>query len=45
MWRIKELPETERPREKLARWGAAALSNQELLAIILGSGYQGVSAI
>lgn len=45
MWRIKELPQNERPREKLARWGAKSLSNQELLAILLGSGYKGVSAI
>ncbi len=44
MWRIKELPQHERPREKLARWGAETLSNQELLAILLGSGYAGVSA-
>ncbi len=45
MWRIKELPQNERPREKLARWGAQTLSNQELLAILLSSGYEGVSAI
>ncbi|MDD2430504.1 MAG: DNA repair protein RadC [Firmicutes bacterium] len=45
MWSIKKLPENERPREKLARWGANVLSNQELLAILLGSGYRGVSAI
>lgn len=45
MWRIKELPQNERPREKLARWGAKTLSNQELLAILLGSGYAGVSAV
>ena len=33
---IKDWPETERPREKLLRDGAAALSDAELLAIIIG---------
>ena len=36
--KIKDLPKIERPREKLARYGASKLSNSELLAIILGSG-------
>lgn len=35
---IKELPETERPREKLYNNGPAALSNAELLAIIIRTG-------
>ncbi|OGO03159.1 MAG: hypothetical protein A2Y59_02680 [Chloroflexi bacterium RBG_13_52_14] len=35
---IKELPVTERPRERLKQYGAAALSNSELLAIILRTG-------
>lgn len=42
---IKELPEQERPRERLAQQGADRLSNAELLALILGSGNQGESAI
>ena len=33
-----EMPETDRPREKLARLGAAALKDEELMAILLGSG-------
>lgn len=37
---IKELPQDERPREKLAAKGALALSNAELLAIILRTGTQ-----
>lgn len=35
---IKSWPEAERPREKLMRQGASALSEAELLALILGSG-------
>jgi DNA repair protein RadC len=35
---IKELPEEERPRERLERCGAGALNNAELLAIILRVG-------
>jgi len=37
---IKNLPPHERPREKLLKQGAAFLSDQELLAIILGRGTQ-----
>ncbi len=37
---IKELPRSERPRERLLRYGANALSNGELLAIILRTGTQ-----
>ena len=35
---IKELPEDERPRERLEQYGAHALSSAELLAIILRVG-------
>jgi DNA repair protein RadC len=35
---IKELPEGDRPRERLEHYGAAALSTAELLAIILRVG-------
>jgi DNA repair protein RadC len=35
---IKSWPEGERPREKLLRQGASALSEAELLALLLGSG-------
>lgn len=40
MKKIKDLPAHERPREKLLEKGAEALSDQELLAIILGKGSQ-----
>jgi DNA repair protein RadC len=42
---IKELPPDGRPREKLKALGAAALSEAELLAIILRVGTQGHSVI
>ena len=35
---VKNLPEDERPREKLLAYGAKSLSNIELLAILLHSG-------
>lgn len=38
MKKIKDLPPGERPREKLLERGAAVLSDQELLAVILGKG-------
>lgn len=42
---IKNLPEWERPREKLLNYGASKLSNSELLAILLATGYKEQSAI
>lgn len=38
---VKELPESERPREKLEERGVSALSDVELLSIILRTGIQG----
>lgn len=42
---IKEFPANERPRERLAEYGAERLSNAELLAIVLRSGTKGETAI
>jgi DNA repair protein RadC len=42
---IHDLPETERPRERLQRLGAEALSAQEILAVILGRGIAGESVM
>jgi len=42
---IKDLPEEERPREKLVQKGATALSDAEILAVFLGTGRKGTSAI
>lgn len=38
---IRELHKHDKPREKLAARGAAGLKNDELLAILLGTGIQG----
>jgi DNA repair protein RadC len=38
---LHDLPQEERPRERLQKYGAEALSVSELLALILGSGIQG----
>ena len=42
---ITEWPEGERPRERLIKQGAAALSDAELLAIFLRVGVKGKSAV
>ncbi len=42
---IRELPPTERPRERLAARGAAGLSAAELIGILWGSGARGRSAV
>jgi DNA repair protein RadC len=43
--RISDLGESDRPRERLVRLGAAALSNAELVAILLRTGTRGASAL
>jgi DNA repair protein RadC len=43
--RMLDLPEQERPRERLWRQGAAALSTVELLALVLRHGRSGQSAV
>lgn len=43
--RISDIPEQDRPREKLLRKGAAALSDRELLAVLLGSGTPGIDVM
>lgn len=42
---IRDWPEGDRPRERLQRLGAAALSDAELLAIFLRVGVRGKSAV
>ena len=42
---IKELPPEERPREKLLRLGAEALTNSELLAILIRTGTKDKNAL
>lgn len=45
--KVKDLPEDERPREKLLAHGPGSLSSSELLAVVLGTGTrkEGVLAI
>jgi len=43
--RITDLAELDRPRERLLAQGAAALSDRELLALVLGAGLPGCDAI
>ncbi len=42
---IREIPEHDRPRERLDRLGADSLTDAELLAILIRTGRKGVSAV
>jgi DNA repair protein RadC len=42
---IREIPATERPRERLAARGVAGLSTAELIALVWGSGARGLGAV
>ncbi len=42
---IREMPSGERPRERLQNYGASALSNTELLAILLRTGIKGENVL
>lgn len=44
MAKIQDLPLLERPREKALRYGISTLSDVELIALLIGSGYQGNNA-
>jgi DNA repair protein RadC len=43
--KISEMPEDDRPREKLLKRGASALTDAELIAILLRTGVQGANAV
>jgi len=43
--KISEMPEGERPREKLLARGATALTDPELIAILLRTGLPGANAV
>ena len=43
--RIRELPDHEKPRERLRAHGAGALADSELLAILLRVGVEGANAV
>jgi DNA repair protein RadC len=42
---IRDMPQQERPRERLVECGAESLKNSELIAILLRTGYKGNSAV
>jgi DNA repair protein RadC len=42
---VHDLPPAERPRERLLKFGAEALSSQEVLALVLGRGIRGESVL
>lgn len=42
---IRDLPASEKPRERLVRYGAGVLATAELLAILLRTGRRGVGAL
>jgi DNA repair protein RadC len=42
---VRDLPADDRPRERLAQLGPSALSNRELLAVLVGSGSRGRSVL
>ncbi len=41
MKKIADIPDIDKPREKLIRRGASSLSDIELLAVIIGRGFPG----
>lgn len=43
--KIKDLPKTDRPREKLEKYGPERLSDSELLAILLRTGSEGINVV
>ena len=43
--KIKSLPKIDLPREKLEKYGVEKLADHELLALLLGSGVQGVNVL
>jgi len=43
--RIRDLPDQQKPREKLLEYGAVCLSDSEILALFMGTGSRGSSAI
>lgn len=43
--KIKDLPKSDRPREKLVAKGAENLKDSELLAILLRTGSEGINVV
>jgi len=45
MPKMKDIPRIERPRERLAKYGPEKLRDEELLALVLGAGTQGLNVL
>lgn len=45
MPKMKDVPKIERPREKMEKYGPEKLKDEELLAILLGSGTKGLNVL
>ena len=43
MYKLKEIPKIDRPRERIINFGAESLSNEELLSLLLKTGTKNVS--
>src|SRR3990172_12759940 len=43
--KLKDTPKVDRPREKMAKYGPEFLKDQELLAILLGTGTEGKNVL
>lgn len=43
--RVKDMPPSDQPRERLLAGGATALADRELLALLIGSGGRGTNAV
>ncbi|GAA3426985.1 DNA repair protein RadC [Streptosporangium nondiastaticum] len=43
--RVKDMPPSDQPRERLLSNGATALADRELLALLIGSGSRGTNAV
>jgi len=41
MKKLKDLPDIDKPREKIVNKGVSSLSDVELLAVIIGKGFKG----
>ena len=41
--KLKEIPKNERPRERLIKYGAENLANEDLISIILGTGTKDIN--
>lgn len=44
-YKIKKLHKSDRPREKIVKHGVEFLNTSELLAVLVGSGYEGKNVI